>query len=298
VACFKPLRGYRSKFPNGSGKYPIVFGDAGPSAYEAVEVRCGQCIGCRLDYSRDWAVRCVHEASLFEENCFVTCTYDEDHLPIGGTLVRHHFVDFIKRLRDDFSFRFFMCGEYGEQLSRPHYHAVFFGLDFEDKRIWKRGEYPLYRSEYLERKWKRGMCIIGAVNYDTAAYCARYIVKRIRGVDAWEHYQNFDCLTGEIYELEPEYCTMSRRPGIGAAWFDLYSDEVFPEDEVFLRGHCTKPPRFYEKLLEIVDPDVLEGVKRERVEFLWNHLDDCTPARLKSREMVKSAQVGQLHRVF
>lgn len=56
---------------------------------------CGGCVGCRLEKSRSWAVRCTHEASLYSSNCFLTLTYSPENLPKYGTLVPKHFTDFL-----------------------------------------------------------------------------------------------------------------------------------------------------------------------------------------------------------
>jgi hypothetical protein len=41
---------------------------------------------------------------------------------------------------------------------------------------------------------------------------------------------------------------MSRRPGIGAAWFEQFSAELEHNDSVVARGREMKPPRYYDKL--------------------------------------------------
>lgn len=100
MPCYHPIQGWKSRFPNQKGKRPIVFKQNSYADLDSpVTLACGRCIGCRLEYSRQWAVRCVHEASLYDDNCFITLTYDNENLPEGGTLVKKHFQDFMKRLR-------------------------------------------------------------------------------------------------------------------------------------------------------------------------------------------------------
>ncbi len=299
MPCFSPLRGYRCKFPNSSGKFSIVF-KPGPTAYMPQDIPCGQCIGCRLGKSREWALRCVHEASLYDDNCFITLTYRPEDLPVDGSLVKWHFQDFMKRLRRKFEprcIRFYMCGEYGEQLSRPHYHACLFNFDFEDKVLFSEGDgYSVFTSQILEDVWTFGFCTVGEMNFETAAYCARYCCKKITGQDAYEHYMVFNTLTGQCWRVAPEFTLMSRRPGVGRDWYDKFGDEVFPWDEVFMRGAVVKPPRYYSKLFELDDPEGYLEVKRKRNDFFVEHEADCTPQRLKEREVVKRAQVAQLSR--
>ena len=293
MACFSPLTGYRSR-----GNLGIVF-DRSLSNGQLMEVPCGQCIGCRLERSRQWAVRCVHEASLYDDNCFITLTYRDEDLPSDGSLNLVHFQKFMKRLRRFFSgrmIRFYHCGEYGEETGRPHYHALLFNLDFEDKVIWsERDGNRYYRSEVLERLWRYGMVIIGELTFESAAYTARYIMKKITGDAAADHYLRCD-EHGEAFWLVPEYTTMSRRPGIGRDWFDKFGDEVFPSDEVIMDGHPVSVPRFYADIFKEAEPEAFEVVKRKRIEFALEHSDDNTSARLRVREVVKRAQVGLLKR--
>jgi len=166
MPCFYPIPAWRAQTVHPSTrKRGIVFNPRDGFADMALKVPCGQCIGCRLERSRQWAIRCLHESGLHERNCFITLTYDDEHLPEGGTLVKQDWQLFIDRLRKRFrtKVRYFHCGEYGEQTRRPHYHAILFGHDFDDKTLWKRNHgNPLYRSKSLERLWPHGYSSIGA----------------------------------------------------------------------------------------------------------------------------------------
>lgn len=299
MPCYKPVRGWQSTVPNANGKYPVYFSPS-LTAAKAVDLPCGQCIGCRLERSRQWAVRINHEAQMYEQNCFITLTYNNENLPHDGSLNKRHFQLFMKRVRKHFrgrKIRYFQCGEYGENLSRPHYHACMFNLEFADKEYWsERNGYKYYRSPLLEKLWGKGMCIIGDLTFESAAYVARYCVKKVTGKPAKKHYQVFNTETGERFDIEPEYVTMSRRPGIGKPWLDRFKKEVYPADEVISRGHPAKPPRFYDKEIEKLEADTMAAVKEERRKFAWLHKEDSTDKRLKQREAVKQAQTGQLRR--
>ena len=98
MACYHPMQGYRSAEVTKNGKRKIVFSPQKGYIDLPVKVACGQCIGCRLERSRQWAVRCMHEASMHMFNSFVTLTYDDDHLPEYNSLNYKHFQDFMKRL--------------------------------------------------------------------------------------------------------------------------------------------------------------------------------------------------------
>lgn len=298
MPCFKPIKAFRGRQPGPSGKVPVVFKQE-DSCGVKLDLPCGQCIGCKLERSRQWAVRCMHEASLHAENCFVTLTYDEGDLPIGGSLVKRDWQLFAKRLRKRVGpFRYFHCGEYGEQLARPHYHACVFGYDFPDRVFFKEsGGCRLYTSVLLDSVWGRGFATVGDVTFESAAYVARYCVKKVTGVDADEHYLRLDCF-GSAYQVEPEYVTMSRRPGIGRGWFERWGSEAYPSDEVIVRGHSCKPPRYYDELQAIAEPSVFDFVKRQRVLRVREHADNCTPARLAVREQCSKARMRLLKRTL
>lgn len=263
-------------------------------------------------------MRCVHEASKHQENCFITLTYAPEHLPYGASLVKKDFQDFMKRLRKKLGTRrvsFFHCGEYGDDpldaqylprsvetsrgtiLGRPHYHALIFGFDFPDKTPWKKSHSgdQIFRSEILETLWPKGHSSIGAVTEQTAAYTAGYIFKKINGDEADSHYR-FRLKDGSQVDLQPEYITMSRRPAIGADWIAKYSDETYFHDEVIFRGRPTKPPRFYDKQLRKENPSLFDLTKHDRT---WKRLEQTEklksnnrPKRLKVREKVTRARIS------
>lgn len=300
MPCYSPLRGYRSREVNASGKRGIVFNANSGFADLAVELPCGQCIGCRVARSRMWALRCVHEASLHERNCFITLTYSDACMPEGRTLVLKHFQDFMKRLRKRYGegIRFFHCGEYGELDERPHYHAILFNHDFDDKVIWKKGngaDVLVYRSKSLEELWPHGFSSVGAVTYKSAAYCARYILKKLTGEAAIVYQEHIDPDTGEWYgERQPPYITMSRRPGIARDWFERFKSDVYPDDFiVLLDGKKFPTPKFYDKQLS---EEELRIVKRERMSEAKGRASDNTPARLKAREVVQATRIAALKR--
>lgn len=143
-------------------------------------VSCGQCIGCRLERSRQWAVRCMHEKQMHDDACFITLTYDDDNLPFGETLVLSDWQKFMKRLvKKNGPIRFYHCGEYGDDTNRPHYHAILFGYRPDDPELFSTsGETKLYASPSLRNTWGMGHCTFGDATFETAAYVARYITKK------------------------------------------------------------------------------------------------------------------------
>lgn len=197
----------------------------------------------------------------------------------------------MKRLRFRFGagIRFYHCGEYGEKFARPHYHACLFNFNFPDRKLWKTvGENRLYTSDALSELWPFGFSTIGAVTFDSAAYVARYITKKITGDRAESHYNG----------RKPEYTTMSRRPGIGKPWFDRYKGDVFPSDEVVIRGRAMRPPKYYDRLFELAYPSDFAKLKRlrkaEGIRLSVLHPE----ARLHIREKIAELRFRQLARKY
>lgn len=260
-------------------------------------------MGCRIDRSRQWAVRCAHEASRHSENSYLTLTYRNEALPPGGSLEHRDFQLFMKRLRKRLEqpVRYYMCGEYGEKLGRPHYHCLLFGYRYPDLKRWKKNESGdwLYTSELLEEDWKLGFCSVGGVSFKSAAYVARYILKKQTGDQAQRHYINIDYETGECWNRKPEYNHMSRRPGIAWEWFQNFNKDVYPDDFCVIEGKRFKTPRYYDKLLKRLEgPEALEEIKAARFEAAKDREADQTPERLAVREEVQTRKLDLLKRGY
>lgn len=284
-----------------------------------MSIPCGYCLGCRLEKSRQWAIRCVHEAKMHTKNCFLTLTYAPEHLPHRSSLDKKVISDFNKRLRDyaipkhlksrknrdlrrfwvkNNPVRFFYCGEYGDEKGRPHYHSLVFNFDFEDKKYWKtvRGK-RYYTSEKLQQLWPFGFSTIGEVEFDSAAYVARYSLKKVYGTKALDHYRRVDAETGEEYFLQPEFAKPSLKPGIGANWFHKFVDtDVIPTDSVISRGRPCKIPRYYDVLWERKDPESFLKAKELRLQKAKEVDDNATYARLQTRMKCQEARIKNLIR--
>lgn len=269
-----------------------------------MELPCGQCHGCRLERSRQWAMRCVHEAQMHENNSFITLTFDDEHLfkrKVPSSLDVRDFQLFMKRLREKIKpikIRFFHCGEYGDKTNRPHYHAIIFGFDFPDRELLKvHNENKLYTSKLLQSCWEFGFSTVGDMTFESAAYCARYCMKKINGDMAQDHYAIIDPDTGEyLGQRNREYATMSKSPPIGGEWIKLYKNDVYPKDFVTLNGVKMRPPKSYDRYLEKLDPIEYDIVKAQRAKFDAKRAENCTVERLTVREKVLLNKSKQLIR--
>ncbi len=263
MACNDPLVGWKSKDKTARGKRAVTFDIHQACIDLPVNIRCGQCHGCRNDKAIEWAIRCSHEAQLHDENSFLTLTYEEEPKTKSGvpTLRPRDFELFMKRLRKQTKnkIKFFQCGEYGS-LGRPHHHCLLFNRGFSDRYLWrKEGDYNIYRSEELEKLWQQGHSEIGSVTFQSAGYVAGYTIKGA------ENTRQQSWTPGGTTTRIPEYRTMSRRPGIGKTWLEKYINDVYPMDEVITNnGNKLRPPQYYDQQLEKQNPQLLQELKIQR----------------------------------
>lgn len=293
MACYHPLKAIRTNTVLESGKRKIVFWKDGmdenaviASGCEVIQLPCGQCLGCRLEYSRQWAIRCALEAKQWKHNYFVTLTYDEEHVPLREhmtvdsrtgeitdietvmTLLPRDLQLFIKRLRTNAvreyntdNIRFFACGEYGPLNMRPHYHLILFNCPLPDLVVDKYNDgYTYYRSKFLEKTWNKGFVLVTDFSFDTAAYVARYMLKKHKGKD------------GDFYEkrgIVPEFTRCSRKPGIAKSYLDENTDFIYNYDQVIVvngKGspvRC-KPPKYFDRIFDGQNPELLDSIKSKR----------------------------------
>lgn len=235
-------------------------------------------------------MRCLHEAKLYQANAFITLTYDDAHLPANG-LDHSDFQKFMKRLRKASApnrVRFYMCGEYGEQLARPHFHACLFNVAFNDQLHWATGESgeKIYRSATLEKLWPFGFASIGEVNFQTAAYIARYCMKKITGHNAKYYYG----------QKKPEYNAMSLKPGIGKEFLEKWETDIYPNDYVIVNGIKMKPPKYYDEIMNKKNKEIMKKIKYERELEGVKHQIDNTQRRLNDKEEVQKARIRNLKR--
>lgn len=315
MPCYHPLKAFEiGKTDNGKKLLKVVSGLADhieyhgsawravvdsskapasvPAVYDSIPIPCGKCIGCRLEHSRQWALRCMLEYADADSAWFVTLTYDDDHVPVSlygdadtaeprpsYTLRKRDLQLFIKRLRKKYGdgIRYLASGEYGDASYRPHYHAIIFNLPLEDLELLSKSMrgYLYWRSRTLDTIWGRGYVTIGAVNFDTCSYVARYVTKKA-GKDLSGLYDTLN--------IEPEFLVMSRRPGLGYKYYESHKDAIYAHDEVIYAtpdgGRTAKPPRYFDQKFMLDSEDVMSYIKDKRKECaLWTsqsvqHLTD------------------------
>lgn len=190
--------------------------------------------------------------------------------------------------------RFYMCGEYGEKLKRPHYHYLLFGYRPHDtiySHTSESGE-KLYTSAELTEIWGHGKVWIGDVTYESCAYVAAYVMKKMNGELADTHYLRTD-EAGNDYWLQPEFNEMSRRPGIARSWWERFNQDILVDDTVIRNGGSKmRPPRYYDKLLELMDPTAMAVLKLKREHRAKELEADNTPQRLADKEAVTKAKMA------
>lgn len=295
MPCYHPMIAIPDgNFPSGKTKYKIVdrWFDKdinlwyGPGA---ITIPCGKCIGCRLDYSRQWANRLMMELQYHDSAYFVTLTYDDDHIPVHDyidpetgevlnslSLCKRDFQLFMKRLRKRFSndkIRFYACGEYGSTTLRPHYHAIIFGLHLDDLRVFSKSAqgFVYYNSDSFQDCWSvyrngvlepLGYAVLADVTWETCAYTARYVTKKLSGAEA-QYY--------EMCNIEPVWSLMSRKPGLGYQYYLDHPEGMKNDVFCLSSGRKVKPPRYFSKLYELDNPEESDRIKAIRKSMAAAH---------------------------
>lgn len=337
MACYHPLQALDVGM-TANGKKDIKFLSYKPSENEhfvtydgkfyhrsrLMQLPCGQCVGCRLEYSRQWANRCMLELEYHDSAYFVTLTYDDFHVPINYycsndetgeaspslTLCKRDFQLFMKRLRKRFSndkIRFFMAGEYGSSTFRPHYHAILYGLHLDDLTVYKRSPqgHTYYNSDSLASCWRDsngdaiGFVVVAPVTWETCAYTARYVMKKLKGSEA-KFYSDFN--------IQPEFTLMSRKPGIARQWYEDHPD-LYDYDYINIStpkgGRKFRPPKYFDKLYDVEHPDEMAEIKELRQKFAAEAMKaklsntSLSPDELlEVEEATKVAQIKSLRRTI
>lgn len=280
---------------------------------------CRKCLGCRIDKTKDDSVRAVHHDSMFKQSSFITLTYAPFSLPSGGSLDPEDWDKFVFRFRaflrkyHSRKVQFLMCGEYGENLSRPHYHALVFGWDFRKptkshafdypgRYLWKKSNgFSLYRSDLLEHCWMHGQCLVGDVTRESAAYVSRYVMKKLYGPEADDHYRGINEYGEEVQKVR-EFMRYPSRPALGASWLKKFSGDILSKNYVTLEGKEYRTPPYYSRKLSVEFPQEMGrfkalGQKRVR-ELERAHPEEFTVERLAVKARKRALDFEKLIRGF
>lgn len=321
MACYHPLYAIRSDMVNvdtGKNKMIIIKKEnlKNHNIDDLEKLPCGNCIGCRLDYSRMWALRCMLEAKQYKNNYFITLTYDDINMKFNQmintetgeiknvpTLCPKDLQKFIKKLRRHYEYkynhigiRFYACGEYGSKNNRPHFHIILFNIPIFDLKAHHKNALGdnIYTSDEISKIWNKGIIGIGEVTYQSVCYTARYMTKKHKGLDK-NYYKNNG--------LYPEFSRMSRKPGIGREYYEENKHKIYDFDEIMLsngRGKVLKlkPPKYYDDLYDIEVPAVMKAHKAIRKEIAKSQykikLDN---SGLKREEFEKNLEKSKIETV-
>ena len=274
--------------------------------YKFTPIACGNCIECRGTRKQADAFRCMKEVESYDKNIMVTLTYNDEHLPLSDlafidtetgetkrhpTLKKEDLQNFKKRLRkyicpkgetpDEDKIKTFDCGEYGESEKRPHYHLIIMNFDPGDLKFWKWSvcewnpsmRNKLYRSDILDKLWTDnkgnpiGYVEVNEVNYETCAYVAGYIEKKLNGILGKEEYADKGII--------PPFT--SRSKNLGRDYFEEHKDQFFKDSNFYVASQSglkeIKPGRYFDKLMERDDPQRYEALKEQRAERAREMLD-------------------------
>lgn len=277
--------------------------------FATFQLPCGKCIECRLEYARQWAIRCVHEAAMYEKNAFITLTYDDQHLG-DNKLDYRDFQLFMKKLRktQNDPIGVFVTGEYGEKSKRKHWHAILFNWqpgDLSYKRSNERSD-KIYNSGILTLLWGKGATEVGSVTMESAGYCARYAAKKlVHGTDGSHDYEPIS--------------RKSSKNAIGKRWIEKFWPDVFNYGHIILPdGNKTAIPRYYEKWLKQHQPDawikyvtklkndrmVAATARQEQERLAYRERDSQRPlklpetTRLQARTKIIKQKFNQLQKML
>jgi len=302
--CLSPLTGYHGfeKIDGKKVRKGLVFRREASFSGIPIKIPCGQCIECRKEDCRQWAMRALHEKKMHPYSQFLNLTYDNASLPPDWSLDHRHFQLFMKKLRKARGFeaenriKYFMSGEYGEENRRPHYHAIVYNVCFPDKKLYGRngaGD-PLYSSRELSDLWGNGLAVFGEVTFQSCAYVAGYVLKKAKGSDAWRAYCDVDSDGLVTREVLPEYRKMS--VGLGKSWFLKYGVHAYQHDSVIVNGKEVRPPKYYDKLYEAIDPAHMARIKRKRGRLAYAARPDNTTRRKRVKEVIALRRLHDLKR--
>lgn len=235
------------------------------TAKGTMKVPCNRCMACRINKGQEWSLRLLYELEK-KEGFFVTLTYDDDHLPFDGSLVKKHMQDFNKRVRKHFfgngkgEYSYYLCGEYGPFTMRPHYHLAMFGVDLEPFKwnfIKFQDGHAIYTSPLLSELWSFGFNTVDYLNKSSINYVTGYIQKKLFGSSA-KFYKDLGII--------PPFQLFSR--GLGVDFVQQHADQILDNGFVSFYGKKMPISKYYSQKIGLSDLTDDEGNNlRSRLAF-------------------------------
>ena len=263
-------------------------------------VPCGKCIECKLNYSRQWATDCMLEKQYYNENeCwFLTLTYSDEYLPQaefktdtgesfkGISLRKKDLQDFWKRLRKHYTknkIKYLAVGEYGKSTSRPHYHAIVYGLNLDTKKLKylnnnENGD-SLWTHPDIENIWGKGQIVLGQVTWKSIAYVARYTLKKQK---------DKDIALDQRYGRIPPFICMSQ--GIGKRYYEEHQKDLVSQDAFILpNGQYPLTKRFMRNL-KVIDEELYTTLSESHKQYAEEHQKQLALSTDLNQEEIRQNQ--------
>lgn len=264
MPCYHPIPAWRHR--GETGKYNLTHHKN--RDVDTISFNCDKCLGCKAAHRKDWALRGQLELQQHDRASFTTLTYTDEHVPV--TLDKRALQLYLKRLRRALDrqkparpLRFIASGEYGSQSKRPHYHLIQYGVDARDEAL-------------MQHAWPFGFVRNDPVTPETIAYVTGYTTKKIEGRRHAQAFDVIDYSTGEVlFEYQPEFLQMSRRPGIAAHAKQFLKSW---RSVAVSNGKLQRVPRYLHKAWQDqAEPHDIDQLQVDR----WHHARENPHARTR-----------------
>lgn len=168
--------------------------------------------------------------------------------------------------------------EYGTQTLRPHHHCIIFGWQPNNQKLLKysKSGHALFTSPDLNKLWTNGFHSIGEANEKTAYYIASYALKGKK--------HNLLTPSGEYIDVCDTF-DCSKLPAIGLNYFKKYHKQLLANGEIL--------PRYYQKKLADLYPELLEEYENKKLERIKNRGSQERLAKYVINEKTKSMADGE-----
>ncbi|MBQ8886902.1 MAG: hypothetical protein IJY61_04290 [Candidatus Gastranaerophilales bacterium] len=268
----------------GNSKYISKFNDI-----QRIYVPCGKCFTCLSKRGKSWTLRLTTEYLKWNNNCVLTLTYDDAHLPENGLLNYRDVQLFLKRLRkrlgSNHKIRFACVCEYGQgekSTIRPHYHIIIFNWLPPDINILKpykitQKKSKLYKSKICDELWSNGFVDVGLVDHKTSRYVCQYCVKKAKESKNIRY----------LEKIKQKREKLVTSVGTGLEYFMQNMKSIFDQKYCVLGNYKYPIPKYFKNKLKQLFPELFEKYKEECKQLLINF--ELTPEVQKRFEAIEEA---------